>query len=111
MQHQTVALFAQNKGYCDKNIKAAKAIVAIVAKRNLHLVAIKKNNMIDKNKDLDKGHCKLRSPYEIIFSKINRRVMYQGIQKSQSNAFMERIAHNFKRMVVLGEFYLPSKIS
>ena len=47
-----------DKGYCDKNAKQA------AAKRNLHLAAMKKNNMIDKNKDLDKWYCKLRSPYE-----------------------------------------------
>ena len=37
-----------DKGYCDKNAKVA------AAKRNLYLATVKKNNMIDKNKDLDK---------------------------------------------------------
>ena len=90
-----------DKGYCDKNAKKA------VAKRNLHLAAMKKNNMIGKNKDLDKWYCKLRSPYERIFSKTNHRVRYQGIQKNQFTAFMESIAHNFKRMVILDELYPP----
>lgn len=92
-----------DKGYCDKNAKAA------AAKRNLHLAAMKKNNMKDKNKDLDKWYCKLRSPYERVFSKTNHRVRYQGIQKNQFTAFMESIAHNFKRMVVLDEIYPPPK--
>ena len=90
-----------DKGYCDKNAKKA------VAKRNLHLAAMKKNNMIGKNKDLDKWYCKLRSPYERIFSKTNHRVRYQGIQKNQFTAFMESIAHNFKRMIILDELYPP----
>ncbi len=92
-----------DKGYCDKNAKMT------VAKRNLHLGAMKKNNMKDKNKDLDKWYCKLRSPYERIFSKTNHRVRYQGIAKNQFTAFMESIAHNFKRIVVLDELYSPPK--
>ena len=94
-----------DKGYCDKNAKAA------AAKRNLHLAAMKKNNMIGKNKDLDKWYCKLRSPYERVFSKTNHRVRYQGIQKNQFTAFMESIAHNFKRMVVLDKLYPPPIIN
>jgi len=31
--------------------------------------------------------------------------VYQGIQKNQFTAFMEAIAHNFKRAVVLAELY------
>ena len=90
-----------DKGYCDKNAKAA------AAKRNLHLAAMKKNNMKDKNKDLDKWYCKLRSPYERVFSKTNHRVRYQGVAKNQFTAFMESIAHNLKRMVVINELYPP----
>jgi IS5 family transposase len=92
-----------DKGYCDKNAKKA------AAKRNLHLAAIKRNNMIGKNKDLDKWRTKLRSPYERVFSKTNHRVRYQGIAKNQFTAFMESIAHNFKRIVVLDELYPPPK--
>jgi IS5 family transposase len=88
-----------DKGYCDKNAKAA------AAKRNLHLAVMKKNNMIGENKDLDKWYYKLRSPYERIFSKTNHRVRYQGIQKNQFTAFMEAIAHNFKRSIVLDSLY------
>jgi transposase, IS5 family len=88
-----------DKGYCDINAKKA------AAKRNIHLAAIKKNNMIGKNKDLDKFYSKIRAPYERIFSKTNHRVRYQGIAKNQFTAFMESIAHNLKRMVVLDEIY------
>ena len=105
MKHVTPesgAVYA-DKGYCDKNAKSA------AAKRNLHLAAMKKNNMKDKNKNLDKWYCKLRSPYERVFSKTNHRVRYQGIAKNQFAVFMESIAHNFKRMVVLNELYHPPK--
>jgi IS5 family transposase len=64
--------------------------------------------MKTKNKDLDKWYCKLRSPYERVFSKTNHRVRYQGIAKNQFTAFMEAIAHNLKRAVVLDKLYPPS---
>lgn len=92
------AVFA-DKGYCDKNVKIA------AAKRNVHLAAIKKNNMKDKNKDLDKFYSKLRAPYERVFSKTNHRVRYIGIAKNQFTAFMEAISHNLKRLVVLDDLY------
>ena len=84
-----------DKGYCDKNAKAA------TTKRNLHLAAVKKNNMIGKNKDLDKFYTKLRSPYERVFSKANHRVRYRGIEKNQFTAFMEAICFNLRRWVIL----------
>lgn len=90
-----------DKGYCDKNARLA------AAKRNLHLAAVKKNNMKNKNKDLDKFYTKLRSPYERVFSKTSHQVRYIGIAKNQFTAFMEAISHNFKRMVVLNELYPP----
>ena len=65
--------------------------------------------MKGKNKDLDKFYTKLRSPYERVFSKTNHRVRYQGIVKNQFTAFMEAISHNFKRIIVLNELYLPPK--
>lgn len=94
-----------DKGYCDKNARI------VVAKRNLHLASVKKNNMKNKNKDLDKFYTKLRSPYERVFSKTSHRVRYLGIAKNQFTAFMEAIAHNLKRMVVLNEIYPPLKIA
>lgn len=90
-----------DKGYCDINAKKA------ASKRDLHLAAVKKNNMIGKNKDLDSWYTKLRSPYERVFSKTNHRVRYLGIEKNQFTAFMESIAHNFKRMVVLRDSSPP----
>ena len=54
------AIYA-DKAYCGLSGRKASA------KRGCHLSAIKKNNMKDKNKDLDKWHTKLRSPYERVF--------------------------------------------
>ena len=97
MSSQIKELFYADKGYCDKHAKAA--------------AAMKKNNMKDKNKDLDKCYCKLISPYERVFSKTRKRVRYQGIAKNQFTAFMEAISHNFKRIVILNELYPSPKIS
>ena len=94
-----------DKGYCDKNARIA------VAKRNLHLASVKRNNMKNKNKELDKFYTKLRAPYERVFSKNSHRVRYLGIAKNQFTAFMEAIAHNLKRMVVLNEIYPPLKMT
>ena len=94
-----------DKGYCDKNARMA------VAKRNLHLATVKKNNMKGKNKDLDKFYTKLRAPYERVFSKTNHKTRYRTIAKNQFTAFMESIAHNLKRTVVLNSLYPAIKTS
>lgn len=84
-----------DKGYCDKNAR-------IVAKiKNLHLCAIKKNNMKGKNRDLDRYYTSLRAPFEHVFSKLNKRTRYRGIAKNQFSSFMQAIVFNFKRSVVL----------
>ena len=84
-----------DKGYCDINVQ-------LVAKaNNLHLCAIKKNNMKDKNHDLDKWYSSLRAPYERVFSNQSKRTKYRGLAKNQFHAFMQTIAFNLKRLVVL----------
>ncbi len=84
-----------DKAYSDHNCQTvAKA-------RNLHLCAIKKNNMKDKNFDLDRWYCHLRSPYERVFSNQSKRTKYRGLAKNQFHAFMQTIAFNLKRLVVL----------
>jgi IS5 family transposase len=84
-----------DKAYSDNNCQ-------IIAKaNNLHLCAIKKNNMKDKNHDLDRWHSGLRAPYERVFSNQNKRTRYRGIAKNQFHAFMQTIAFNLKRLVVL----------
>jgi IS5 family transposase len=70
-------------------------------RRGVHSMVIKRNNMKDKNVDLDKWISKLRSPFEGIFSKQNNRVRYKGVVKNQGSEFMYAIAHNFRRLLVL----------
>lgn len=84
-----------DKGYCDKNAKLTAAT------KSLHLCAIKKNNMKDKDCDLDRYYTALRAPFEHVFSKQNKRVRYRGIAKNQFSAFMRAITFNLKRLVVL----------
>ena len=57
--------------------------------------------MQSKNRDLDKWLTKIRSPYERVFSKQNKRVRYQGIAKNQFSEFMNAICFNLKRLTVL----------
>ena len=84
-----------DKGYCTKPaVDASK-------KKNLHLCAIKKNNMKNKNKDLDKYYTKIRSPLERVFSKDNKRTRYKGILKNQFAELMNAICFNIKRLNVL----------
>ena len=70
-------------------------------KKGCYLAAIKKNNMKKKNSDLDRWYSRIRSPYERVFSKQNKRVRYLGIEKNQFAAFMESICFNLKLIVAL----------
>ena len=84
-----------DKAYCTKEAsRAAK-------RKGCYLRAIKKNNMKDKNKDLDRWISSIRAPYESVFSKQRKRVRYCGIAKNQFAAFMEAICFNLKRISVL----------
>jgi IS5 family transposase len=82
-----------DKGY----VGAIKEIVC----RTLHPMIIKRNNMKDKNADLDRWITKLRCPYECTFSKQNKRVRYKGIAKNQGAEFLYAIAYNFRRLLAL----------
>jgi len=84
-----------DKGYC------AKAASNIAKSKNCHLASILKNNMKNKNRDKDKWYSKLRSPYERMFSKENKRVRYKGIMKNQFTAFMQAIGFNLKRLIII----------
>ena len=88
------AIYA-DKAYCSKSAKR------ITMKKGCHLAAIKKNNMKNKNSDLDRWYSRIRSPYERVFSKQNKRVRYLGIEKNQFSAFMEAICFNLKRIANL----------
>jgi len=84
-----------DKAYC---IKEAQKILKSKA---CHSGAIMKNNMKGKNKEKDKFLSQLRSPYENIFSKKQKRCRYRGIKKNQFQAFMEAIAFNLKRLITI----------
>jgi len=84
-----------DKGYCTKRAKRA------AAKRGCHLAAIKKNNMLEKNKDQDRWYTKIRAPYERVFSQQRRRTRYCGVAKNQFAEFMEAICFNLRRLAIL----------
>lgn len=85
-----------DKAYC------TKAARKTAAKKSCYLAAIKKNNMKNKNRDLDRWYSAIRSPYERVFSQQNKRVRYCGVAKNQFAAFMEAICFNLKRLATLG---------
>ena len=90
----------QGAVYADKGYCTLPAKLAAIAK-GVHLGAIKKNNMKDKNFDLDKYYTRIRSPFERVFSQDNKRVRYAGIAKNQFATFMNAICFNLKRLCVL----------
>ena len=57
--------------------------------------------MQEKNKDLDRWVTKIRSLYESVFSKENKRVRYVGIAKNQFAEFMKSICFNLRRVTVI----------
>jgi transposase, IS5 family len=85
-----------DKGYCTKKTKRD------IESKGCCLRAIKKNNMKDKNRDLDRWLSGIRAPYESVFSKQRKRTRYCGVAKNQFSAFMEAICFNMKRLAVLG---------
>jgi len=84
-----------DKAYCVKSAKDT------AKRKNIHLASIKKNNMCDKNRDLDRWLSGIRSPYERVFSKQNRNVRYIGIAKNQFAEFMNAICFNMRRILTL----------
>lgn len=84
-----------DKGYCSK--LADKE----VSEQGCILRAIKKNNMKDKNKQLDKFITRIRAPYERMFSRMNKRARYIGQVKNQFSELLDVMSFNLKRLVVL----------
>lgn len=84
-----------DKGYCGKGAeKIMKANQCINR-------AILKNNMKGKDFRRDRIISKQRMPYESIFSKQSKKARYRGIAKTQFQAFMQALAFNFKRLIVV----------
>jgi transposase, IS5 family len=86
-----------DKAYCLKPAQIA------MQKNGCHSGAILKNNMIGKNKDLDRWISSVRAPFEGIFSKQEKRARYRGRAKIQLQAFMDSIVHNLKRLIVIND--------
>ena len=84
-----------DKGYCTKPAQVA------AARKGVHLCAIKKDNMNGKNFDLDKYYTKIRSPFERVFSKDNKRLRYIGLAKNQFAEFMNAMCFNLRRLTIL----------
>lgn len=84
-----------DKGYCTAPARQA------AAQRNCHLAAIQRKNMKTKNRDRDRWYTHLRAPYERVFAQRPKRVRYRGIAKNQFAAFLQAMAFNLKRLVVL----------
>lgn len=91
---------SQGASYLDKGYCIGEA-PKIARAKGVHLAAIKKNNMKNKNRKQDKWYSSIRAPYERVFAQRERRVRYRGIAKNQFAAFMQAICFNIKRLRVL----------
>lgn len=84
-----------DKSYC------LKPAVMEMMRRGCTSAAVLKNNMKNKNRDLDRWRSAIRAPYEGIFSKFKKQAKYRGIVKNQFQAFMDAIVWNTKRIIKL----------
>ena len=62
---------------------------------------ILKNNMKGKDRRRDKWLTQIRSPFENTFSKLSKKSRYRGTAKNQMQGFLEAIAFNTKRLLVI----------
>ena len=72
-----------------------------IRRRGLHEMVIRKNNMKDKIPEKDAWISKLRSPYERVFSKQQKRARYRGTVKNQAAEMLYAVAFNFRRLLVI----------
>lgn len=89
-----------DKGYCGKEAHV------VMEKRGCISKAILKNNMKGKNFKRDGWISKKRMPLKRVFSKQTKKARYRGIAKNQFQAFMQALAHNFKRLIVVQDSLL-----
>jgi IS5 family transposase len=82
-----------DKAYCLKKAQDT------MAHRKGTSGATLRQNMIDKNKDLDRWRSAIRAPFEGVFYKVEKRTRYRGHAKVQFQFFMDAIVHNAKRLV------------
>jgi IS5 family transposase len=69
--------------------------------KGCHLAAIKRNNVKDKNHDLDRWISGIRAPYARVSSKIEKRVRHKGVVRNFFAALMQALCFNIKRFAVL----------
>src|SRR3990167_11154030 len=90
-------LVIEDKGYDTNSVKEK------IKLKDCYSGAIEKNNRKTKNRDKDKYLSKLRMPFEGVFSKNSKRARYRGLLKVHFQVLAESIAHNLKRLIVIGE--------
>ncbi|MDI6758227.1 MAG: hypothetical protein QMD94_00910 [Candidatus Omnitrophota bacterium] len=78
-----------------------KSAQETIITKGCHSGAILKNNMKGKNKNKDRWLTSIRSPFESVFSKWERRARYRGLLKVQLQIFLEAIVFNVKRLLVI----------
>ena len=66
--------------------------------------SILKNNMKKKDFIRDAKISKKRMPFERVFSKLSKKALYRSVCKNQFQGFMQALAFNFKRLIVVEEF-------
>lgn len=94
--HDSGAVY-MDKGYCSESAKTHASSKGVAFR------AIKRNNMKEKNKDLDRWLTGIRSPYERVFSKQSKEANYVGIRKNLFAELMQSIAFNCKRLVKISD--------
>ena len=90
-----------DKGYCLEPARKE------IQRRGCHDATIKRNNMKGKNREKDRWHSGLRSPYERVFSKSPKRVRYEGIAKNMFSEICRAMVFNLKRVLVLSKGSSP----
>ena len=72
-----------------------------IKEAGLHSMVILKNNMKEKNPEKDSFFSKLRAPFEGVFSKQNKRVRYQGVEKNFAAELLYAMAFNMRRLIAI----------
>jgi IS5 family transposase len=72
-----------------------------IRRRGLHPMIILKYNMLAKNPEKDSFLTKLRAPFESVFSKQNKLVRYNGVEKNYAAELLYAIGFNLRRLIVI----------
>jgi len=90
-----------DKAYCSKESQE------IIKNNNCHSGAIKKNNMKNKNRELDNWISKTRMPFEGVFARMNKECRCLGREKTQFQALMQALSFNLKRLIKIESEPIP----